>query len=839
MRTNRFLQIVVLSVFLVFTSYAQDPKPTVTPTPPNVVGEVTIKDAKANKDPIYQKFRNLSELPNSFGGEYASVNNLVLKRDAATFTLRSGDVYFLSSLEGKTTGAVFFGDGEMSLTPPTKEEKRMLNVFTNSTELKETFSKLVMFFTDKTVEEIKSSPNAKINTAGSQAAAARDAFKEKESQLRNEFRYNIYRRILTDVYSTDRPGFFVSFIEGKRYSKLVYQQDPLGIEEVSPEQVMLLNYNNEDGGIWTAYHLADEYKKGTATSSADRRLFDLINHDIDVAIRGEKLIAKDVATMQMLVPGQRVLPIDLFPFLRVKKITDEDGNDLDFIQEDKTKDAGLAVILPKAKEVKKPFKLTFEYEGTNALIDVGAGNFILVARTNWYPNNGGTQFGDRATFDITFHYPKKYVMIGTGELVDGPKEEEDLKVERWSTKGVEMAVAGFNYGNFKKKELKDEATGYTLEVYANSELPGYFKEFIRDVGDFEARGGTTFTTLGAANTVSGMGNVLNQAQNSVRVYDAFFGKLPHKRIAMTQQPAGNFGQAWPTLIFMPFTAYFDDTLRVQLYGIRGGTQMFWREVAAHEVAHQWWGHAVGWTSYHDQWMSEGFSQLSASLYIQIVKKDMKEFAEFWEGERRSIVETSPATKGKAPYTIGPVTQGYRLTTAKTGAVTRFLIYPKGGYILHMLRMLMYDKKTGDAAFQKMMTDFIASNYNKDVSTEDFKAIVQKHMTPKMDIDGNKKIDWFFDQWVYGTDVPAYKFEYNVSGTTLSAKITQSGVSNSFVMPVPVYVDYGDGWTLLGAATVSGNSTAELNNIKLPKAPVKVAICAYNDVLYTKLETVKQ
>ena len=38
---------------------------------------------------------------------------------------------------------------------------------------------------------------------------------------------------------------------------------------------------------------------------------------------------------------------------------------------------------------------------------------------------------------------------------------------------------------------------------------------------------------------------------------------------------------------------------------------------AHEMSHQWWGHLVGWKSYHDQWMSEGFAQFSGDLYVQL------------------------------------------------------------------------------------------------------------------------------------------------------------------------------------------------------------------------------
>ena len=37
---------------------------------------------------------------------------------------------------------------------------------------------------------------------------------------------------------------------------------------------------------------------------------------------------------------------------------------------------------------------------------------------------------------------------------------------------------------------------------------------------------------------------------------------------------------------------------------------------AHELAHQWWGQAVGWKNYHEQWLSEGFAQYFAALYAE-------------------------------------------------------------------------------------------------------------------------------------------------------------------------------------------------------------------------------
>jgi aminopeptidase N len=276
-----------------------------------------------------------------------------------------------------------------------------------------------------------------------------------------------------------------------------------------------------------------------------------------------------------------------------------------------------------------------------------------------------------------------------------------------------------------------------------------------------------------------------------------------------------------------------------LLGTRGGTDTFWRYVAPHEVAHQWWGHIIGWDSYRDQWMSEGFAEFSASLYVQLTRGNDK-FVDFWEDLRKQIVEATPATRDRKPYTVGPVTQGYRLNNAKTGNIARVLIYPKGAYILHMLRMMMYKQgQGGDQAFQTMMKDFVQTHYNQPVSTEHFKVAVEKHMTKEMDIDKNGKMDWFFDQWVYGTEVPAYKFEYTVSNEgVLNGKITQSGVSDQFVMLVPIYLDMGKGWAKLGSATLVGNRSVEIKDLKLPAKPKRMAIAAMNDVLATSIENGK-
>ena len=795
---------------------------------------------KGNLDPVYVSLRQLAKLDQDFAGNYATVNNLTLKRDAATFTLKTGDIYFISPVENKVTGAVFMGTGEMSMVPPMEAERNSIKIFTGEEGIKEEFTNLVLRFTDKTFEEIKASPNATMKSGGPAANQARDQFRSNQELNRKRFRDNRELRVLYDLYNPSHEGFFNAFIDGKRFGKLFYQVEPFGVPFVAPEEVSLMSWGDSDGGIWAAFHREEEFKKGTASSSEDRRIIDITHHDIEGAIKGSHLTATDKITFRNLIAGTRVIPFNLFGSLRVTSVQDAEGNNLEFIQEGKDEDADLGVILNKPLALNQTSQLTISYDGDGALRDSGGGNFILIPRSTWYPGNANAQFAeDRAIFTMTFRYPKQYTFVGTGSPVEPDTRDGDISTAKWSSGKTELAVAGFNYGRFKKKEVLDKDTGYNVEFYANVEIPNEMRAIQQEIERLESQGVRTMTTLGSISTTGMADPAIADAQNSMRIYNAYFGKLPYTRIAMTQQPAANFGQAWPTLVYMPYLAYIDTTQRAQLLGTRGGTDTFWRYVAPHEVAHQWWGHIIGWDSYRDQWMSEGFAEFSASLFVQMTRGNEK-FVDFWEDLRQQIVQASPATRDRKPYTIGPVTQGYRLNNAKTGNAARVLIYPKGAYILHMLRMMMYKQGSGgDQAFQTMMKDFVQTHYNQPVSTEHFKVAVEKHMTKEMDIDKNGKMDWFFHQWVYGTEVPAYKFEYNVSKDgMLNAKITQSGVSNNFVMLVPIYLDMGKGWVKLGSATMVGSNSVDIKDLKLPAVPKRMAIAAMNDVLATSIENSK-
>jgi aminopeptidase N len=156
----------------------------------------------------------------------------------------------------------------------------------------------------------------------------------------------------------------------------------------------------------------------------------------------------------------------------------------------------------------------------------------------------------------------------------------------------------------------------------------------------------------------------------------------------------------------------------------------------------------------------------------------------------------------------------------------------------MIRMMMWDNKTGDQNFKQMMQDFVRTYAEKVATTEDFKAMVEKHMTPEMNIAGNGKMDWFFDEYVYGTALPTYSFsstfDKDANGDVVfNFKLTQSGVDDNFRMLVPMYLELADGRVVrLGRATPRGNNSVEgkapIKGLKNP--PKRALINYYDDVL---------
>jgi hypothetical protein len=193
---------------------------------------------------------------------------------------------------------------------------------------------------------------------------------------------------------------------------------------------------------------------------------------------------------------------------------------------------------------------------------------------------------------------------------------------------------------------------------------------------------------------------------------------------------------------------------------------------AHEMAHQWWGQAVGWRNYHEQWLSEGFSQYFAALYAEH-RYGPEVFAAMLRQLRKWAIDRSDQ---------GPVYLGYRLGHIRNQpTVFRALVYNKGAAVLHMLRRLL-----GDEVFLRGLRRFYAGGRFIKVGTEDFRAA--------MEAEAGQSLERFFERWIYNAGLPRVTFAWRVEpaadgGQDALLRFTQDG--DLFDIPITVALQYAD------------------------------------------------
>lgn len=90
------------------------------------------------------------------------------------------------------------------------------------------------------------------------------------------------------------------------------------------------------------------------------------------------------------------------------------------------------------------------------------------------------------------------------------------------------------------------------------------------------------------------------------------------------------------------------------------------------------------------------------------------------------------------------------------------------------------------------------------------------------------MDWFFRQWVYGTAIPKYRFDYTVTpgdegNWLLKASLTQSDVPQDFIGMAPLYAGFDGTIVRLGIVRAAGNATTDNVQAKPPKKSKKIAI----------------
>lgn len=754
------------------------------------------------------------------GSEALRIAGVTIERDALRLHLDEGVFVPLSTVASRVPGGVFLGKGRLEVTPSTETERRHLELLCGEKPLRaltETFTSAVLLFTDATWKELRAAPAAPVTDA----SAARDTYDAVLKAERKEWHTNFHLRILGDLMqeAAEMDGAFYAFLDGGKLPSSLAIYDPRGLPEAGlshdygTETTAFLVSGATKGGVWYA-----SSPKGVASPRPVITDADALHYSVDTRIRKDlRIEGTTTVTARVQRDQARLLRFNLFPKLRVSSaaLLRGDGAEepLAVIQGDDDEDGDAAIVFPRPIDGGTEVKVRIAYAGSDVLDHSGVGSYVVGARRSWYPNLGS--FFDLATFDLHYTTPRANTVVSVGHLVDRKEGEKEV-VYSYRTPSP-VRVAGFNYGDFVVSDRKDPQTGFQLRVF--SEREGLY--FVAEESD---------ESVGRVEPRRQAESILVDAMNAVRLGTTFFGPLPDPDVSISQQAQWDFGQSWPGLVFLPYTAFVSSTERAQMGLIRAGD--FVNTVGFHEMAHQWWGQHVGWGTYRDQWLCEGFAEFAAGLAVEATGGPRKA-RDFWKKTQSEIVGRGRGTSLKR-FEAGPISLGSRLSSpADRGAYS--LVYDKGAYVLQMLRSLFFEAKDGnhDARFIRMLKDFASTFAGGNPTTDDFRKVAERHAPAPYT--GN--LSWFFRQWVDGTDVPTLSQTFRVRDLGagrygLSGELSQRDVPEDFRSLVTLSLETPDGKLLRFASIMLvGTNPAPLDEeVSLPFAPKRLVANANLELL---------
>jgi len=755
-----------------------------------------------------------------------AIRDAHISRARMDLFLNRGFIAFMTPVQGEVTGAVFWGEGEVLMIPPNLAEKRNLALFAHAPVLEEKIESAYMRFSDHSARELLAASRRPDPDDPEQPGPVVEQWGAASQGLNVETSV----RILTDLLGDRNHPYFYARVEGEDLGVFEMVDDERLIEPFSISSLRKVA-SQTFADVWCSFSThgseANPHPPLVAPARALAYTLDVHIHP-DHSLEGQEVVQLESRSAQ-----DRVISFDLSRWLAVTRVEGDRGQNIPVIggeapggsPAEARSDDHVEVVLPHAYAVGERFRLIFTYHG-NVIADVGNGVLYVGARGTWYPN---IDLGLPSQYDMTFHYPRKLVLVATGARVEEKPSGTETE-SRWRSDGV-FRVAGFNLGPYTSVERRAGKT--IITVYATKEA----ESSLEMRHDAELKKPMVIPGLGrVVSNPSNAGplplapsallaNVADIASQAVQYYGGLFGPYPYPRLTIAQAP-GSFGQGWPELVYLSTLSFLPKTERSEMGLDRGGNDPMGPAIIAHEIAHQWWGNLLGWQTYHDQWLSEGLASYAAALFLAQGKDGARQFHDLLHLYKHDLL--AKTTEGATVESGGPIWLGQRLSNSMDPDGYSNIVYKKACWVLQMLRGLMTDPKTdSDARFFRMLRDFVAHYQGQSVSTEDFVHHTEKYMTAANDLERDHKLDWFFNEWVYSTGIPTYTLntearalangQYVVEGT-----ITQTNVPEDFEMPVRVVGLYArDKRATLGQVVVSGDESHF--KFTAPRKPLRVLI----------------
>lgn len=438
------------------------------------------------------------------------------------------------------------------------------------------------------------------------------------------------------------------------------------------------------------------------TSGFEPELYTL---DLDIVAWELKATGRARLDLRCEAMGRRVTTLELFPDLRVRAVRDGDGRELPWVRST----WGLHVVLPRAMNLGDRLTLEVDYDGV--ILDRWEKGILLLRDTVfWHPHTGDV---DRAHYDVTIRWPTGLRLVGSGTPVEGGKESG----KRWERRTLTVPSRTFTFevGDF---HVLTDRIGHVDLTVAVSKATGSLDTKVKE-------------------------ELLETLKDALAFFEETFGAYPLDRLEVATIPRDT-SQGHLGFITLSHELVWTPSRRIRLLGPAGRKRQR-TEYLAHEISHQWWGNKLGFYKYRDQWLVEALAEYSEVLFTAR-RADFRLGYIAGRGIGRKLAMADRTKGDRTLESLGPVVLGTRLHSSKSEHAHRAVVYDKGSVVFGTLARII-----GEEPFLAMLKALATAVNNRAIDTDGFIKSVERM--------SGRDLGAFAAQFVYGTGIPAYEYEY--------------------------------------------------------------------------------
>ncbi len=692
-------------------------------------------------------------------------HDLVVRAEDFELRLPAGDV-FLAEASGAATAAVLLGRGEMIFTPAPETERRQLQIFAGSETLRTSFD--VAFLRFRPEDASRRLPSDQLTTTEvdpGQLARAQRVFAEESIK---SFVVDLADLSAASWSLLPSPGDLVAEVRTGRYDTLTYLQSSADAEDVG------LFDRRRRKNIASYTSKARLAARGRAYDEDDAAIYDVLDYDVNADFTPHRSWLQGTTRMRLRIRAASTssLSVRLSDSLVPHAVTSNRFGRMLYLRV--LNQNRLVINLPESMTQGQDLSLSISYAGRiepqsldrealqidqqqpqepprrfepPPLVIQPQPAWLYSNRSDWYPQ---APISDYATATIRLTVPDDFGAVCSGAPASG--SPVTIRTNDGGTKRLFAfgAASPIPYLACAIARFREEDDRTAAEAVAAPAGPGTTLA-LRLMDGARDRGRSRST--------------LEHARRIAEFYGSIVGEIPYPRLTLATVESyvpGGHAPAYMVVLRQPIPqtpfVWGDDPASFE------GFEDFF---LAHELAHQWWGQAVGWENYHEQWLSEGFAQYFAALYAE----HDRGAGTFRDILRRLVRWT------RSDSDEGPVSLGYRVGHLRSDPrAFRAIVYNKGAIVLHMLRLL-----AGDEAFFDGVRRYYRAHRFSKAGTGDLRTAMEQA--------SGQSLSAFFDQWVYGQALPTVHVDWTAEADALRLNVRQA---SAFTVPLPVTLVYADG-----------------------------------------------